>query len=230
MGMASECLWALPHGKLCVSSYHNTLFRLCLCSQTRNLYSLLEKSPHRTSRVLWTSSIEARPDAFTFDDWQLTTTPLSYEASKYQTHLVSHGLDLRNNATSEGKVRHIVVHPGVVATSIFAVHLGWLLYWLMTITFYLVRLSPSLLFVLLDSLSLLRDPGPVYRLSAPSNKAFQRSHLRRTHLTRFARLPPLRQSTRRIWLTLQHVRKSIRRDRSYRGMARRSGRYTENAG
>lgn len=125
-------------------SPRSSLIDLCLGSQVRNLRSLLQKSPHRTSRVLWTSSIEARPEAFTFDDWQLTETPLSYEASKYQTYLVGHALDLKTNGESGGKIRHLVIHPGVVASSIFAAHLGWLRNLLMVIAFYVVRSSVPL--------------------------------------------------------------------------------------
>jgi 3-keto steroid reductase len=108
----------------------------------RNLQPVLERCPHSSARILWTSSIEAQVNAFGFDDWQLVQAPRSYEASKYQTFLVGHALGERA-ARDHSKVRHYIVHPGVVAGSMFKAYLGWLLDKLMVMTFYIARLFGS---------------------------------------------------------------------------------------
>lgn len=91
------------------------------------------------------SSLEANPEHYDFEDWQLTKSKNSYEGSKYQMELIGSDLDRRavNQAHSEGKeipeVRHFVVHPGVVYTSIDAVLLGAFLHRVKSWVFYLVR-------------------------------------------------------------------------------------------
>ncbi|KZS98212.1 hypothetical protein SISNIDRAFT_480981 [Sistotremastrum niveocremeum HHB9708] len=110
----------------------------------RALLPSLEKCPSSFSRVIWMSSHEALPEAFSIDDWQLTKTTLPYEGSKYEMDLLSATLDRSAELSTERKdpsVRHFTVHPGVVSTEI--VEINWFLKILKMGLFYLVRLLLS---------------------------------------------------------------------------------------
>lgn len=135
-------LWTLHTGKLkyqltdnCVLSRH---------VQVRALRDLLVRSPYDQSRIMWMSSLEGRPSFFSgMDDWQHIKATHSYEASKYSTDLLACTLDRveakKDRSVGDAQVRHFVVHPGIVATNIFAEHTGWLLSKLMVLAFYIVR-------------------------------------------------------------------------------------------
>jgi 3-keto steroid reductase len=110
----------------------------------RSLLPILRKSPFRTSRVVWMSSLEALRDVYDPNDFQLTKTEMPYEGSKCQMDLLAVTLD-RNLVTSAPDsgpaVRHMVVQPGVVDTNIMgATQIGYLLQWLKIISFYFVSL------------------------------------------------------------------------------------------
>jgi 3-keto steroid reductase len=83
------------------------------------------------------SSIEASPEDYDPDDWQLLKTPETYALSKFQTDLIATRLDMIAIETKR-PVRHIVVQPGVVATSIVANALNWFSSFAMMCAFYLV--------------------------------------------------------------------------------------------
>ncbi|KAM5539663.1 hypothetical protein V8D89_006772 [Ganoderma adspersum] len=82
-----------------------------------------------SARVIWMSSLVAAPLFDPIDDWQLTKTLHSYEASKFQIDLVASELErltLEASATSSsqpafvsanGAVHHLISSPGVVATN-----------------------------------------------------------------------------------------------------------------
>lgn len=119
-------------------------------AQVRSLQKSLSACASSTclgpARVLWMSSLEANPQHYDSSDWQLTQSIHSYEGSKYQMDLIGSELDRRaiTASQSEGKklpeVRHFVVHPGVVYTSIDAVLLGAFLHKVKEWVFYLVRI------------------------------------------------------------------------------------------
>jgi 3-keto steroid reductase len=109
---------------------------------------MLVRNPYKLSRVMWMSSLEGRPSFFPgLDDWQLTETTYSYEASKYSTELLACTLDMAEanikRTSSESEIRHFVVHPGIAGTNIFIEHTGWLLDKLMLLAFYLVCSIPT---------------------------------------------------------------------------------------
>lgn len=97
---------------------HYVLFRtiqplLTACSTPSGL--------NMPARVLWTSSVDSLPSYDPKRDWQLTETTNSYQASKFQLDLMI--LDLcRRARKGDGAagVRHILVQPGIVPTSIAA--------------------------------------------------------------------------------------------------------------
>ncbi|THV00555.1 3-keto sterol reductase [Dendrothele bispora CBS 962.96] len=85
------------------------------------LYSMLtsKRYPFDT-RVIWTSSLEARK-TYDSEDWQLKLTKDPYGSSKYQMELISSHLDqlsLKTTLESEKRVRHFAAHPGVCSTNI----------------------------------------------------------------------------------------------------------------
>ena len=94
-------------------------------------------------RVLWTSSLEARPGFYEENDLQLVQTDHSYESSKYQIDLVATHLDGRSLEADINPrkpiVRHFVVQPGVTSTNISNALIGWFLDFLKVMAFYLVR-------------------------------------------------------------------------------------------
>ncbi|KAI0743762.1 hypothetical protein C8Q80DRAFT_858877 [Daedaleopsis nitida] len=108
-----------------------------------------------SARVLWMSSIDAEPAFDPKDDWQLTKTLHSYQASKFQTELICSELEKRTLEAQEtgaassmkeliapnGEIHHLIVSPGIVATnmsSLLNIPLwGWR--YLMIAAFFLVR-------------------------------------------------------------------------------------------
>lgn len=97
------------------------------------------------------SSLEARASFFDPEDWQCTKNPLGYEATKYQTEIIAHRLNSYRAEFAAGvaatpHIRHFVIHPAIVATSIFYEWLGPVLNALMVAAFYLVGLPPSLIY------------------------------------------------------------------------------------
>ncbi|KAF5346909.1 hypothetical protein D9758_010134 [Tetrapyrgos nigripes] len=95
------------------------------------------------TRVIWTSSLEARK-TYDSDDWQLKETRDPYGSSKYQTELIASHLDrlsLKTTSPSGKRLRHFVAHPGVCSTEIFDLHpiLRYLKVWV----FYIGRLFGS---------------------------------------------------------------------------------------
>lgn len=126
---------------------HYVLFRtiqplLTACSTSSGL--------SMPARVLWTSSVDSLPSYHPKRDWQLVETGNSYQASKFQLDLMI--LDLcrraRKGEGAEG-VRHILMQPGIVPTSIAADLLRpQILRYLMIGFFYICRLlgSPFLSF------------------------------------------------------------------------------------
>ena len=108
--------------------------------------------------MLWTSSLDAEPTFDPADDWQLTKTLHSYQASKFQTELVCAELEQRTLAAQRGsgardlaelvapagEIHHLTVSPGVVATNMSALLNIWIpcYQYLMFAVFWLVRHSP----------------------------------------------------------------------------------------
>ena len=126
--------------------------------QYRHVQHLLVNYAHasgRSARVLWMSSLDAEPTFNPADDWQLTKTMHSYQASKFQIELIATELERRTLEAQEtgrassmselvaphGEIHHFVVSPGVTATnmsSLLNIPLpGWR--WLMLTAFFLVR-------------------------------------------------------------------------------------------
>lgn len=98
--------------------------------------------------MLWTTSIDVLPAYNPADDWQLTKTDASYQASKFQLDLMSREL-ARRSSEDDGKVVHVLVSPGITATKMAAELLRpVILEWLMLLFFYFCRLlgSPNVLF------------------------------------------------------------------------------------
>ncbi len=64
------------------------------------------------------SSIEASPDLYASDDWQLIKHTISYNAVKYQIDILGTQLDriALETPDSEKRIRHVVVHPGIAST------------------------------------------------------------------------------------------------------------------
>ncbi|KAK7061314.1 hypothetical protein R3P38DRAFT_3383539 [Favolaschia claudopus] len=87
----------------------------------RSLEPLLKNSEYSAdSRVIWSSSLEASPEHWDSEDWQLIKTEHSYENVKYQIDLVGSILDRRalEDISSAKRVRHFVSHPAVTSTKI----------------------------------------------------------------------------------------------------------------
>jgi 3-keto steroid reductase len=105
------------------------------------------------------SSLEATPEEYDPDDWQLLKTKENYPLSKFQTDLLATRLDLialeadakANTGARSGEkakatatvtaTRHIIVQPGVVATSIVASYLNFFTAWCMRTAFWIVSHS-----------------------------------------------------------------------------------------
>jgi 3-keto steroid reductase len=108
---------------------------------------MLRKSPW-VGRVIWTGSLDIEHSLVEIDwnDWQLIKATDVYETSKYQIELVSVILDLEASARSppsgSSPIRHLISHPGVTCTNIFASKLNFVTEYLMWLAFMLV--SPTL--------------------------------------------------------------------------------------
>ena len=101
------------------------------------------------------SSLDAEPEFDPKDDWQLTKTMHSYQASKFQIELVATELERRTLEAQEtgrassmselvaphGEIHHFVVSPGVTATNMSSLLNIWIPYYryLMLAVFWLVR-------------------------------------------------------------------------------------------
>ena len=113
------------------------------------------------------SSLQATLD-YEPDDWQLIKTPYPYEGTKYQTELLAGYFEeeQRKRVASHSPlekeplahIRHILIQPGVVATSIFLDALYWWVVPFMFAFFYIVsqfslnEFCPVYNFLLLGSL------------------------------------------------------------------------------
>ncbi|TIB65733.1 hypothetical protein E3P77_02605 [Wallemia ichthyophaga] len=106
----------------------------------RELTALLEaESRTQPTSILWMSSLEASKCAYDLEgDFDMQRHAYSYEASKYLTEALAIGLDEELRA-SHSSTRSVIVHPGVVWSSIFYEHLGVLLDLLMALAFYMAR-------------------------------------------------------------------------------------------
>ena len=134
-----------------LSNRSTNSFASASVSKYRELQPLLEafhSRPevdfHYPSRVLWTTSMEAT-HFYRSEDWQLVETDHSYESSKYQTELVAvqlenQALGLEQQTNQSAKVRHILIHPGCTSTGIVDNLIHPLLTYLMSLSFYFVRL------------------------------------------------------------------------------------------
>ncbi|KAH9939356.1 uncharacterized protein BXZ73DRAFT_43814 [Epithele typhae] len=117
-----------------------------------------------SARVLWMSSLDAEPSFDPADDWQLTKTVHSYQASKWQVDFLCHALEQRairlqaaggderragvsfpELVAPSGEIHHVTISPGVVATSMSALLKipipGY--QWLMLAAFWVVRFIGS---------------------------------------------------------------------------------------
>ncbi|CCM02120.1 uncharacterized protein FIBRA_04197 [Fibroporia radiculosa] len=121
----------------------------------RQLQSLLAK--YKTiskcsSRTIWMSSVDALPLYEPTDDWQLTKTSASYQASKSQTDLMTMALAQPCGTECNGHeatIEHLLVTPGITPTNIAAELLrSYILELLMLLFFYICRWigSPHILF------------------------------------------------------------------------------------
>lgn len=94
--------------------------------------------------MIWTTSIDVEQSLHKIDwnDWQLRTSTKPYESSKYQIDLIAHVLDTELDAQRPGAgrspIRHLISHPGVTSTAIFASSLNFITEYIMWLTFVLV--------------------------------------------------------------------------------------------
>ncbi|KAI9061931.1 hypothetical protein FKP32DRAFT_1612868 [Trametes sanguinea] len=111
-----------------------------------------------SARVLWMSSLDAEPTFDLDEDWQLTKTLHSYNASKFQIELICAELERRTLEAEAGRapampelvaphgeVHHYVVSPGITSTNMSALLNipipGWR--YLMLTAFIIVRFLGS---------------------------------------------------------------------------------------
>jgi len=110
----------------------------------RELQDLMVKTPFDSARVIWSSSLEASPDFYDSEDWQLTKTGHSYECSKYQIDIIVTNLDRMALNSNEGKpIRHFVSEPGVCSTSIALALASGIFDYIKLFLFYFARLCGS---------------------------------------------------------------------------------------
>ncbi|THH33802.1 hypothetical protein EUX98_g466 [Antrodiella citrinella] len=108
------------------------------------LFALYAEQSRQPSRVLWMSSLEASPTAFSRDDWQCVKAKKAYEATKYQIDLISHELYLRSlRNTKPSVIRHITVHPGISHSELTKALIVSVLEYAKLVYFYVVRLFGS---------------------------------------------------------------------------------------
>ena len=106
------------------------------------------------------SSLDAEPAFDPTDDWQLTKTYHSYQASKFQIELIASELEKRTIEAQEtgraaslgktvaprGEIHHLIVSPGIISTNMSLLLNIWVPGWryLMLTAFWIVRPpSPS---------------------------------------------------------------------------------------
>ncbi|PIL26432.1 hypothetical protein GSI_12190 [Ganoderma sinense ZZ0214-1] len=109
----------------------------------------------RSARVLWMSSLDSEPVFDPKDDWQLTKTYHSYQASKFQIDLIASELEKRTVEALEagrvssmeetvaphGEIHHLIVSPGIISTNMSSLLNIWIpgYQYLMAVAFWLVR-------------------------------------------------------------------------------------------
>ena len=114
------------------------------------------KGGNAPARVLWMSSLDAQPLFNLEDDWQLTKTYHSYQASKFQIELIACELEKRTLEAQEsgrassleetvaphGEIHHLIVSPGITSTNMSSLLNIWIPGWryLMIAAFWTVRL------------------------------------------------------------------------------------------
>jgi len=86
------------------------------------------------------SSLDACPTYDPEDDWQLTQTKHSYQASKAQVDYMALELALcAENSHGDAEISHLLVTPGIASTNIAADLLGSFLLPVMLAFFYIMR-------------------------------------------------------------------------------------------
>lgn len=97
--------------------------------QYRSVQPLLVACARKTSspaRVIWMSSLDSEPIFDLKEDWQLTKTMHSYNASKFQIELIVAELERRtlegapsipDVSAPNGEFHHYIVSPGITATN-----------------------------------------------------------------------------------------------------------------
>jgi len=100
------------------------------------------------SRVIWLSSVSAKPEVFNPDDIQGLQSPVAYESSKRLTELLVLTSELPSTAPytrtffpTPAKPRMYLTHPGVCGTSISGIN-AFMAFW-MVLAMYLSRLLGS---------------------------------------------------------------------------------------
>ncbi|KAK7696595.1 hypothetical protein QCA50_001253 [Cerrena zonata] len=99
-----------------------------------------QKKFSEPARILWMSSLEAAPYAYSRDDWQCLKTDMSYEASKYQIDLIATKLHMRSlEESSDPPIRHLLVHPGIAESNMSKDLVFSIIEYLKLAIFYFVR-------------------------------------------------------------------------------------------
>ncbi|KAL8900365.1 MAG: hypothetical protein Q9207_005735 [Kuettlingeria erythrocarpa] len=112
---------------------------------------LLSNSVGTPGRIVWISSLEAYPSAFSISDIQGLSSPSAYESSKRLTDVLTLTSSLPSTQPYVHRFlppprdhrppKQYVTHPGICATNI--VPLPWILVLIMTAAFYIARWSGS---------------------------------------------------------------------------------------
>lgn len=92
-------------------------------------------SPRR-ARIIWISSLEAHASAFSLRDFQGLTSHSAYKSSKRLTDILALTSSLPTSHPRKPPDMYLA-HPGICATSFVPLHI--ILYYLMTLAFYLAR-------------------------------------------------------------------------------------------
>ncbi|KAI1795266.1 hypothetical protein LXA43DRAFT_992151 [Ganoderma leucocontextum] len=137
----------------------NTFGHYVLYRSLQDLLLAYTNFTNRSARVLWMSSLDSEPTFDPKDDWQLTKTHHSYQASKYQIDLIASELEKRTIEAQEtgrassleetvaphGEIHHIIVSPGITSTNMSALLNIWIPGWryLMIAAFWIVRFLGS---------------------------------------------------------------------------------------
>ena len=94
------------------------------------------------------SSLEASPQFYQPEDWQLKNTEFSYQSSKYQIDILATQLDhlsLAQEVNTSGPsqvIRHFLAEPGVCHTNVHHAIGGPLVDFWKLLFFYIVRSQP----------------------------------------------------------------------------------------